>query len=389
MSHTVVIVGGGFAGVQAALHLANDARVRVRLISDRPYFNYHAGVYRVLADGNANGVAFPLADIFRRTHVEVIVDPVTSVDPAAKTVATASGTTLSYDSLIVALGSEPSYFGISGMDKYSLPVITSDHALALREHLSTTFASLGSMSDANRDSSARIVVIGGGPTGVEVASESIALGQQLAVKNGADPSVVRVDIIEALPRVLPIMPEEVSGKVQERLSSLGVHVMTSTAVASVDVDTLTLKDGSTIKAKTIVWTAGLKANGLYARIPGVVADKRGRLEVDEYYCARGLKDVFVVGDGAVTQYSGMAQTAVHDASNVCKTIRSRLDGVEPVLHEPHKPAYAIPVGKNWAAVSVGPFKFYGFVGMLLRKAADLRYFSGILPWYKLPGLAFR
>lgn len=384
MRHRVVIIGGGFAGVQAALSLARHGEVAVQLISDRSYFNYHAAVYHVVATGSTRGVAVPLADIFRGLSVEIILDGVTAVDRSAKTVRGLTGAAYPYDTLVLAAGSEPAYFGIPGMEQYALPVISSDHAKALREHIQRVITAAAGAPEDRRRVAARVMVVGSGPSGVEVASVIGEVCRARAQEAGIDAALVEIHLVEAMDRVLPLMSEKVSAAVQRRLASLGVTVHLRTAVASVDGERVSFKDGASMEVGTIVWTAGLKANGLYATVAGLTLDKRGRVEVEQDLRAKGTDDVYVVGDAAVTTFSGMAQTAVHDGAAVAAAIAASLRGAAPALRSAKRPAYAIPVGRRWAAVSVGAVTITGFMGFVIRKVADARYFASIVPWRRIP-----
>ena len=148
-----------------------------------------------------------------------------------------------------------------------------------------------------------------------------------------------------------------------------------------EVQELHLK-GLTMKSDTIIWTAGTEPNELFAKIAGLTFDNKGRVIVDEYLRTRNFKHVFVVGDGAATPYSGMAQTAIREGTVAAKNIMNTLANSSLVIYEPKRPYYSLPVGPGWAATLIGPITVYGKIGWLLRKLANLRYFISILPFTK-------
>ena len=374
--HRIVIVGGGFAGVRAATLLAKakPANTTVTLISDRGHFEYYATLYRIVAGYAMEEVRVPLQPLFRDTCVALITDRITAVDPKAKTVK--GKKSYPYDTLVLALGSETTYFGIPGMESaFGMKDIA--QAQELRAHIRTTFAAAKG-TKAAQDAAGHIVIIGGGATGVELAGELSHYAPAVARDVGFDRTRIRITLLEALPRILPLVPEDMSAKTKRRLEALGVRVQLNCAVQRKEEGTVVLKDNK-IQSATVVWTAGVKANGLYAQIPGAETDKKGRVVVDEFLRAKNLPDIMVIGDGAATQYSGMAQTAVFDGTLAAHNILRLLRKQPLKANVPQKPAFAIPAGPHWAAVLYGPIKAYGILGWAMRRAADMRAFLTLMP----------
>lgn len=384
MKHRVLIVGGGFGGIKAALELETSSDIEVTLISDREYFDYHPAAYRVLRSGDVKGIAIPLRTIFEGSTIRIVIDSVENIDPRQKNARGISGTSYEYDSLVLALGSEPAFFGIPGMEHASLPFMNSDDALALRKHIMGLYGNLHDLQEVQRNERARIIVIGGGPTGAEVASECVELTRKCATERGLPRHLSEIILIEGANRVLSLFPESLSARVQKRMQALGIRLALNTLVTKAEKGRIQLKDEMEMSAGTLVWTAGSKAHHLYAKIPGASCDKRGRMIVDPYFRAAGMESVYVIGDAAVTPFSGMAQTAARDGVGVAAVIISSLKNVPLPVPSIQKPAYAVPVGRMWAAIVFGPLHIHGWLGMLLRKAADLRYFLTILsPWQAL------
>ena len=146
--------------------------------------------------------------------------------------------------------------------------------------------------------------------------------------------------------------------------------------------------GASFKTKTVIWTAGVKPNSFYQKINGFQFDKNGRVLVDEHLQARGLENIFIIGDAASTLYAGMAQTAIADGQQAAKNIIHLIKNQPMKKYRPRKPYHSIPVGPGWAATLLDSTAIYGYPGWLLRRAADLRYFLSILPLKKAI-LAFR
>jgi NADH dehydrogenase len=381
--HRVVIVGGGFGGIRTALDLAKQgSHFSITLVSDKAHFEYFPTLYRVVTGYSPAQAVIPFSEIFTGTNVDIIEDRVTRIDLAEKLVYGGLGSPYEYDTVVVALGSETGYFNIPGLPELSYGFKSIGEAERLKSHLQEVLTPVENAAPEQKTTAAHFIIVGGGPTGVELAGELTSYAKHLAKKRGFDPSFITVSLIEATPRLLPSMPETVSEKVRQYLFQQGVNIYLNRAVTKQEVEELFLKD-MTFKTKTVVWTAGVKPNALIAKIEGLEFDKRGKVIVDDTLRAKGHSNVYVIGDSASTQYSGMAQTADKDGAYVAGVIGSRAQGERRVgKYVPHKPIYAIPAGHKWAAVQWGSSTFYGTTGYYMRKAADLRYFMSILPLFK-------
>jgi NADH:ubiquinone reductase (H+-translocating) len=228
---------------------------------------------------------------------------------------------------------------------------------------------------------AHLVIVGGGASGVELAGELAIHGRKMMKSHGLDPGLLTIDLIEAAPRLLPALPPEISERVFAHLGHLGVNVFLDRALVKETVEGVYLKDMQ-MRTKTVIWTAGVAVNSLYKKIPGLSFDQKGRVKVDEYLEADGVPGVFIAGDAASTKYSGMAQTALTDGSYLAYLMSRRVRAEKAAPYAPVPVAYAIPAGPHWAAVLWHGMHFYGRIGWLLRRAADLRFFLSILPLRK-------
>lgn len=365
----IVIVGGGFAGISAALKLANRRGVAVKLVSDRSFFEYRPSLYRSATGRSPLEVAIPLRDFFGfAKNIEVIKDKITQLDSNAKTVTAEFGACYQYDELILALGAVTAYFGVKGLEEHSFGVKSIHEALELKRHIHQQLM----LDKPDR----HYVVVGAGATGVELSAEMVGYIQTVYEKHDISHRAT-VNLIEAAPRAMPALPEDMSKRIDRRLTELGVKTFYDTAVQSETAASLELADGS-IKSRTVVWTAGVTNNSFYLQFPDLFKFGRGgRVEVDEFFEAS--PNIYVLGDSANSEYSGMAQTAMRGGKFVAKNIlRARLNKA-PKPHKAKRPVYATPVGPGWAAVLWGKFRFYGRSGSTLRALADIRFYFTTLP----------
>lgn len=379
----VVIVGGGFAGIRCALDLAkaHDRRFRIVLINSTPHFEYHAALYRIATGGNPLEVCIPLAEIFANTAVEVLTDTVLSVDLEAKQLTSASGSTYRYDTLVLALGSQADYYNTPGLNQRAFVLKTTTDALKLKRHLHEILTSCGFNERHEQVCKAQFVVVGGGPTGTELAGELSVYMRRISQQHGIDPSMITVDLIQSPKRLVPQLSEQLSRAVEQRLRSLGVNLYFNRRILKSTVSQA-LMEGVSMKTSTIIWAAGVRAHQLYSEIKGLKMGRGGRVQVTPHLRANGWRDVYIAGDGADTPYSGMASTAFYDGALVARTILAELRGTASPSYQPREPWSAVPVGPGWAAVALGKLEVTGIVGWWIRRLIDLWVFSSILPLHK-------
>ncbi len=366
----VVIIGGGFGGIRAALNLANKPGFEVSLISKLPYFEYTAALYRFATGRSQNEAAIPLDDFFvNDRNIKLIQDEIVDIDNDARVVTGRSGEPYHYDALIFAIGSVVNYFGIAGLSELSYSVRTVNDALALKKHLHDDLVA-GHATERN------YVVVGGGATGVELAGEFTSYLKKVRRQHGIK-TKFNVDLIEASPGLLSSLPTSFTDRINRRLKRLGVKMYFNTAVKAEDAAAIQLPRGS-IKSHTVVWSAGLTNNPFFDKYPNLFTTGKGdKVAVNEYLEA--LPGIYIVGDSAATQYSGLAQTAISDANFVTSNLKRQLRHQTKVAYQPKHPIYAIPAGHRWAAVLWGKMRFYGYSGWALRRLADLRLYITFLP----------
>ncbi len=383
----VIIVGGGFAGIQTAIDLSKKNRskdLEITLISDRDNFEYYPALHGYLSiDGPVPYHSIPLADIFSHRDVHIVIDKVVSCDLNSKTVTLESGNVQTADYIVLALGSQSTFFGIEGLSAMAFPFQNVTHATKLREHIQTLFEKHCSGKDtADCVVGLHFVVVGAGPNGVDLAGELSTYSKYLCKKHNLAESLVTVDIIEGAPGVLPMMPKKVQDIATKRLRQLGVNVLCNRQLMKQGSWTVALAD-MTLGAKTLIWTAGTTGNDLVTKIPDIVLQKKNRITVNKNLEIDQYLNCFVAGDIADTQFAGLAQTAIHDGSYIADVISARLKGKTIGVYIPKPVAYNIGVGHGWSITKVGDMVISGRVSSWLRKVIDLKYFLSILPISKV------
>ncbi len=368
----VVIVGGGFGGVKTAMELSNKRGFEITLISNTTNFEYHGALYRAATGNSPMEVVIPLREIFARSkNVTVVLDQISRINPKAHAVQSEDGHIYKYDNLILALGSDINYFGLEGMESKTFCMNTINHTIALRHQLITQFKT---------GKQTTVAVIGGGPSGVELAGELGNFARKVMRKY--DKPIVRpkVILIEGADRLLPNFDPILSARVYKRLQSMDVELKLSTKVNSCEVGKVCLNTGD-IDADIIVWTAGTRLPAFYEK-NNFFELERGRVKVDEYLRLQKYPEIHVIGDNAMTKYSGMAQTALYDAKYVAHNIQANQVGKQPKPYRPHKPIYVVPVGHAWAVVNSEKHKLSGYRGWLSRRRADLAILRHFEPYKK-------
>ena len=384
---TICIVGGGFGGVRAALDLAHlpKSEARVMLITPKTHFEFTPGLYRVVGGKTPRAACITLREIFAKTSVELCTDSARSIDPHAHVVHGISGSHYAYDYLVLAVGSETSYFNVPGLKELSFGFKTIEQSLRLKNHLIDVFASCAKDAKDQKVCATHVVVVGGGPAGVETAAELAAYCASLAKSHGMGEHMATIDLVEGAERILPSFDPRVSEIATQRLRSLGVNIFTNRPVVKEDIENVYLTD-MRLKAKTVVWAAGIVPNVLTRTIPDARLDRAGRVLVDEYLRMQGNEHMFVIGDSSAAQDAGTAQAAIAHGKYVARTITALVAGrsIAPYTHK--KPAYVMPLGPRWAIAALGGFIITGFPAWLIRQFADARFFASILPASKAYGI---
>jgi NADH dehydrogenase len=339
----VLIIGGGFAGLNAARGLAH-LPVDVTLIDRSNHYTFQPLLYQVaLAVLSPADIAQPIRTILRKqTNTVVLMDEVVGIDTSARSVTCASGATLAYDYLILATGATHSYFGHDDWAPLAPGLKTIEDATEIRRRVLLAFElAERQMVEQGTHPPLNFVVVGGGPTGVELAG-AIADITRLYMRRDfrhIDPTKSRIILLEGSPRVLAAYPDDLSAKAEESLTRLGVEVHTATQVTSLGPGWVEAKHGDItrrIDAVVTLWAAGVQASplGKLLAVPpsSVQLDKRGAVFVDSYLNPAGLPNVFITGDLAHfeqdgRQVPGVAQPAMQMGTHATRIIAADLEGV--------------------------------------------------------------
>ncbi|MCX2929649.1 NAD(P)/FAD-dependent oxidoreductase [Mycobacterium sp. CVI_P3] len=392
--HKVVIIGSGFGGLNAAQKLKN-ADVDIKLIAKTTHHLFQPLLYQVATGIISEGEIAPPTRVILRNqeNCQVLLGEVTNIDMANKTVdSILLGHTYRtpYDTLIVAAGAGQSYFGNDQFAEWAPGMKTIDDALELRGRILGAFEQAERSSDpVRRAKLLTFVVVGAGPTGVEMAGQIAELADHTL--RGAfrhiDSTRARVILLDAAPAVLPPMGEKLGRKAQERLEKLGVEIQLNAMVTDVDRNGITVKhtDGTInrIECATKVWSAGVSASPLgkiIADQSDAEIDRAGRVKVLPDLSVPGHPNVFVVGDMAFVEgVPGMAQGAIQGAKYVANIVKAELKGADPAAREPFSyfdKGSMATVSRFSAVAKIGKIEFAGFIAWLAWLFLHLVYLVG-------------
>ena len=406
--HRIVIVGSGFGGLTAVQKL-KDADADITLIADTSHHLFQPLLYQVATGILSAGEIAPATRLILREqkNVRVLLGKVESIDVTARTVTSklmTMETIVEFDSIVVAAGAQQSYFGNDHFATFAPGMKTIDNALELRGRILGAFEAAEVTTDAaERERRLTFVVVGAGPTGVEVAGQIAELAERTLA--GAfrtiKPHDCRVILLDAAPAVLPPMGAKLGRKAQRRLEKMGVEIQLNAMVTDVDYMGLTIKqkDGTErrIQCACKVWSAGVQASPLGKQLAeqsdGTQIDRAGRVVVEPDLTIKGHPNVFVVGDMmSVPGVPGMAQGAIQGATYAAKHIKNMIDGTDnPAGRQPFKywdKGSMATISRFDAVAQVGKFEFGGFIAWLAWLVLHLYYLVGyrnrlvtIIAWF--------
>jgi len=383
----IVIVGGGFGGLEAARALAH-APAEVLVIDARNHHTFQPLLYQVATAALSPAeIAWPIRHLLKtQANARVLLAHATGVGVAARQVLTSEGP-IAYDQLVIAAGATHSYFGQDAWEAFAPGPKTLEDALAIRRRILSAFEHAELTGPDAAPALTSFVIVGGGPTGVEMAGAIAEIARD-ALKNEfrhIDPAAARIVLVEAGPRILPTFPEPLAANAARKLARYGVEVMTGAKVTAIDAAGVTLEHGR-IEAACVVWGAGVKAAELIASLP-VARDRAGRALVGPDLALPGHPEIFVIGDAAAVASGdgrpvpGIAPAAKQMGAYVSRTIAARL------AHRPAPPPFRYrhagdlaTIGRGAAVVKVGPLQLTGLAGWL---------FWGFIHIYFLIGLRAR
>jgi len=368
----IVIIGGGFAGLDAARALAR-AEAQVTLIDRQNHHVFQPLLYQVATAGLSPGdIASPIRWILRKQeNLRVLLANVERIDPAAKRLYLDGGDTVGYDALIVASGVTHSYFGHDAWPARAPGLKTLDDALEIRRRVLLAFER--AEREADRTQQQRLltfVIVGGGPTGVELAGALAEIARQ-ALKAEFDciqPEKARILLIEAGPTILPTFPDALSASARRSLERLGVQILEGRAVTEIEEGAVHLGE-ERIPAGTVLWAAGVQASPL-GRCFGGETDRTGRVRVNPDLSVPGHPDVFVAGDLALVTHQtgkplpGVAQAAKQLGTHAARNAARRLRGEPTETFSYWDPGNLATIGRNSAIADFGWLRLSGYPAWL-------------------------
>jgi NADH dehydrogenase len=391
MPHRVVIVGGGFGGLQATLALRR-APVEVTLVDRRNFHLFQPLTYQVATGALSPGeIAYPLRAIFKRNrNVRVLLAEVRGFDLEAREVRLRSvgevpaPATIQYDTLIVAGGSKYSYFGRDEWREYAAEVKSLESALVVRSRLLSAFeAAEAEIEPDDRASWLTFVVVGAGPTGVEIAGQIAELARDTLRRDfrSIDPRAARILLVETADRVLTTFPPSLSAKAARSLERLGVTVLTSRTVTDLDAECVVVGD-ERIRARTVVWAAGVTGSMVattLAEAGGAELDSAGRVFVEPDLTLPGHPEVFALGDMVRVRdmaLPGVAPVAMQQGRFAAQVVKNRLRGrVTPPFRYRDKGNLAT-IGRAAAVADIKGLRLGGFLAWLTWLTVHLWYLVG-------------
>jgi len=384
--HRVVVVGGGFGGLSAVERL-KGAPVSVTVVDQRNHHLFQPLLYQVATASLATSeIAWPIRALVRhRPEVTTLLATVTGVDKNARRVLLDDGSTLPYDTLVLATGARHAYFGHDEWEPFAQGLKTLEDATTIRRRILLAFERAEREDDPAREAALlTFVIVGAGPTGVELAGTIAELAQDTLAPDfrHIDTQKARVVLIEAGPRVLAGYADSLSDYTQRSLEQLGVEVELNQPVSDCTADGV-VYGGKTLNARTIIWAAGVRASPA-AEWLGAPADRAGRLMVNPDFTMPGHPDIFAIGDTVTIAgpdgkpVPGIAPAAKQEGRYVAGVIKARLAGERPPAPFHYKHAGSLAqIGKRCAVIDFGRIKLRGALAWWIWGIAHIYFLIGV------------
>jgi NADH dehydrogenase len=384
---SVVVVGAGFGGLEAVRALAH-ADVQVTLLDMKNHHCFQPLLYQVATAGlSPADVAWPIRSILAaQRNVTVIMAEVTGIDAPARFVATADGLHIPFDYLVLATGVTSSYFNHPEWAKYAPGLKTIEDATRIRGRILLSFERAERTETPHeRTRSLTFVVVGGGPTGVELAGSIADIAHNALAKDfrNIDPQSAKIILIEAGKRILPTFPDELSEYARNSLVEMGVEVVTGAAVTDCNANGVSISDGRLIESSCVLWAAGVKASPAASWL-GIQGDRAGRIPVDEHLRVSGFRTIFAIGDIASVRSDGKPVPGLAPAAKqmgryvgtlIADDILGSSHDVGPFRYR-HQGDLAT-IGRKSAVVRLKGLRMKGFVGWVFWGVAHIYFLIGI------------
>ena len=383
----VVVVGGGLGGLKLVSSL-RDTDFQVVLVDKNNYNQFPPLIYQVASAGlEPSNISFPFRRLFQGwKNFFFRMAEVQHVDTEEKAIKTSIGT-IHYDDLVLAAGATTNFFGNKNIEASALPMKSVSESMRLRNTILQNLERAETEdNEARKQALMNIAIVGGGPSGVEIAGVLAEMKQTILPRDypDLDTSCMHIYLINATPRLLGAMSERSSREAEKALKELGVEVMTNCMVTDYVDKELVLKDGQRISAETVIWVSGIKANNIDG-IPTESIGHAGRILVDRFNRVKGLKDVYAIGDQCIVEgdeaypygHPQLAQVAIQQAKTLAKNLIRQEKGETEQPFSYHNLGTMATIGRKKAVVEIGKLKFGGFFAWLLWLIVHLRSILGV------------
>ncbi|MBF1546059.1 MAG: NAD(P)/FAD-dependent oxidoreductase [Prevotella salivae] len=383
----VVVVGGGLGGLKLVSSL-RDTDFQVVLVDKNNYNQFPPLIYQVASAGlEPSNISFPFRRLFQGWKDFFFrMAEVQHIDTEEKAIKTSIGT-IHYDDLVLAAGATTNFFGNKNIEASALPMKSVSESMRLRNTILQNLERAETEdNEARKQALMNIAIVGGGPSGVEIAGVLAEMKQTILPRDypDLDTSCMHIYLINATPRLLGAMSERSSREAERALKELGVEVMTNCMVTDYVDKELVLKDGQRISAETVIWVSGIKANNIDG-IPTESIGHAGRILVDRFNRVKGLKDVYAIGDQCIVEgdeaypygHPQLAQVAIQQAKTLAKNLIRQEKGETEQPFSYHNLGTMATIGRKKAVVEIGKLKFGGFFAWLLWLIVHLRSILGV------------
>lgn len=383
----VVVVGGGLGGLKLVSSL-RDTDFQVVLVDKNNYNQFPPLIYQVASAGlEPSNISFPFRRLFQGwKNFFFRMAEVQHIDTEEKAIKTSIGT-IHYDDLVLAAGATTNFFGNKNIEASALPMKSVSESMRLRNTILQNLERAETEdNEARKQALMNIAIVGGGPSGVEIAGVLAEMKQTILPRDypDLDTSCMHIYLINATPRLLGAMSERSSREAEKALKELGVEVMTNCMVTDYVDKELVLKDGQRISAETVIWVSGIKANNIDG-IPTESIGHAGRILVDRFNRVKGLKDVYAIGDQCIVEgdeaypygHPQLAQVAIQQAKTLAKNLIWQEKGETEQPFSYHNLGTMATIGRKKAVVEIGKLKFGGFFAWLLWLIVHLRSILGV------------
>ncbi|SFD02631.1 NADH dehydrogenase [Bacillus sp. OV322] len=390
MSKKIVILGAGYGGLLSALTLRkymDKSQAQVTVVNQYPTHQIITELHRLAAGSiSEQAVAMPLEKLFKGKDIDLKIAKVDSFSVDQKEVKLSDGSVLSYDALVVGLGSITAYFGIPGLEENSMVLKSAADAVKIQRHVEER---IREYAKTKNEADATILIGGGGLTGVELVGEIADKMPKIAKSYGVNPKEIKLMLVEAGPKILPVLPDHLIERATASLEARGVTFLTGLPVTNVEGNTVDLKDGQKIVTNTFVWTGGVQGNPLVGQ-SGLEVN-RGRATVNDFLQSTSHNDVFIAGDSAVyfaadgRPFPPTAQIAWQMGELIGYNLFAFLEGKEFEQFSPINSGTLASLGRKDAVATIGANStaLKGLPATLMKEASNVRYLTHIKGLFSL------